>query len=111
MTMIDRAPTECFHPSELIRDELTARGWSLDQLAMRMAGGDREQFGIERLALDLYFEVGPTDPGIRLGEHGGRLIAAAFDVDADFFLNLETAWLASRDAVNIHSGGNPEGQR
>lgn len=53
-------------------------------------GGD---FGVKRLALDLYFEVGPTEPNLRLGDP--QDIADAFGVDRDFFLNLERAWLAA----------------
>lgn len=105
--MTERIPAECFHPSELIRDEIEARGWSLDDLAMRMAGRDREQFGIQRLALDFYFDVGPTEPDLRMGEDSARMMAAVFDVDTDYFINLERAWLAwvespnGRAALNI----------
>lgn len=99
---------EAFHPSELIRDELTARGWTLDDLALRMAEGDREEFGIDRLALDFYFDMGPDEPSLRLGDHQARMIAAVFGVDADFFINLERAWLAwveKRASLNSHKRG------
>ena len=39
---------ERFHPSEYIQDELDARGWSLDELAIRM-GGD---FGVNRARIE-----------------------------------------------------------
>lgn len=105
--MTERIPAEGFHPSELIRDEIEARGWSLDELAMRMVGGDREQFGVQRLALDFYFECGPTEPNLRMGDDSARMMAAVFDVSTDYFINLERAWLAwvespnGRAALNI----------
>lgn len=93
--MSERMPAEVFHPSEFIKEEMEARGWSADELAMRLAAGDKKQFGIERLALDLYFEVGPSERGLRLGEDNARMLAAVFDVSPEYFLNLERAWLGS----------------
>lgn len=86
-----RAIAEAFHPSQYIRDELEARGWSLDDLALRM-GGD---FGVNRLALDFYFELGPTEPDMRIGLQSAAQLGIAFSVSPALFLNLEKAWLAS----------------
>jgi hypothetical protein len=92
--MAERIPAECFHPSEFIQDELDARGWTLDDLAMRLADGNPERFGIERLGLDFYFEVGPIEPDLRLGDDAARKIAVIFDgVSSDCFINLERSWL------------------
>jgi hypothetical protein len=99
--MSQRVPAECFHPSEFIKEELEARRWSVAELAMRMANGDREQYGIEMLALEMYLEIGPETPGLRLGNDGGRLMAAAFDVSPDLFLNLEKSWLGWRAANGV----------
>jgi plasmid maintenance system antidote protein VapI len=81
-----RMPAEVFHPSEFIRDEMDARGWTRDDLALRM-GGD---FAINRVGLELYFEAGPTEPDLLIGD--GKDFARAFGVSAEFFLNLERAW-------------------
>lgn len=82
-------PAEVFHPSEYITEEIEARGWTLDRLAHEM-GGD---YGITRLALDLYIEVGPTEPALRIGQHTADQLAKAFGTSADLWTNLEAAWL------------------
>lgn len=89
-------PAEAFHPSEYIREEIEARGWSLDDLASRLPGS----FGINRLALDFYMDVGPIDPGIRMGPMASE-ISGAFGVDADLFSNLEKAWLGHPTTIAL----------
>jgi hypothetical protein len=83
--------TDVPHPSVYIRDELKARRWSRDRLAIEM-GGD---WAINRLAIDLYFIVGPTDAKCRIGTESARQFSRAFGVSATLFLNLEKAWLKS----------------
>lgn len=78
------------HPSKIIQDELDARSWSLDDLASKMNG----DFGINRLALDLYFIAGPENPGIRIGDAAEDL-ASIFEVSPMFFTNLENNYLES----------------
>lgn len=84
------APAEAFHPSEFIAEELEARGWSQDYLAVRM-GGDP---AINLLTLDMYRIVGPKDPRMRLGEATAAALGQAFGVSPQLFLNLEDAWRA-----------------
>jgi hypothetical protein len=83
-----RLPLQADHPSWFIKEELDARGWSLDDLAARMPG----EFGVNRLSLDFYFEVGPTAPNMIIGKTTAYRLGIAFDVSPDFFLNLESAW-------------------
>jgi hypothetical protein len=85
-TMSDTAPP---HPSEFIAEEMEARGWDRWELARRM-GGD---YRMRRLEIDLYFEVGPGERNLRIGD--GEDFARAFGVSAEFFRNLEAAWLKS----------------
>ena len=73
-----------------MREEMEARGWDRWTLARHM-GGD---YLMTRLQIDLYFEVGPDKPNMRLGKTGEDF-ARAFDVSAEFFRNLEAAWLRS----------------
>ena len=83
---------ERVHPSEFIQDELDARGWSLDELAVRMGGSAPHN----RLALDLYMEVGAGEKDLRLGMDMAAQLAAAFETSAELWLNLERQWLSPR---------------
>ncbi len=82
----DWKPAEVFHPSYFVHEELEACGWTLDLLAHEM-GGD---FGINRLALDMFFAV--HDVNARMGDMADQF-ALAFGTSADLFRNLEAAWL------------------
>jgi len=85
-----RKPAEAFHPSEFIVEEMEARGWSRDDLALRMPG----EYGVNRLALDMYFDVGPYEPTMRLGDMAD-VFGAAFGIAGVFFKRLEEQWLAT----------------
>lgn len=79
---------EAFHPSIYIKDELEARGWSIDDLAKAMPG----DYGINHTALDFYLEIGPDNPTMHLGDLAIE-VSRAFGVDDSLFPNLERAWL------------------
>lgn len=103
--MSRRKPAIAFHPSVFIKDELEARGWTLDMLAMRMG----PEFGIHRLALDFYLELGPSEPTIRIGKESAEAFGRAFGVSPQFFLNLERAWLDWLPANSNHIEGDRPG--
>ena len=65
---------------------MNARYWTRDDLAMRM-GGD---FGIDRLALDLYLDVGPLRSNMRINP---ERYAKAFGTSEQFWTDLEKAYL------------------
>lgn len=91
MTQTTRVPAEVFHPSEFIQDEMDARGWDRDDLATQMVGMvGGEAWGLARLSLDFYLEIGAANPDLRIGQESAR----AFGTSAVFWTNLETAWLA-----------------
>jgi hypothetical protein len=85
------------HPSVWILDFLEQRGeLTLDHVAAGMCeatgdGFDRE-WQVNRLALDLYFAVGPTDSRCRLGEMAAKL-DRAFERRPGFFAALERKWI------------------
>ena len=83
MTVVDR-----FHPSEFIQDELDARGWDRDELAIRMGGN----FAETRAGLEFYMEIGATTPQMFMGEDTARQLANAFGTSYRLWLNLERAW-------------------
>jgi len=89
------------HPTEFIQAELDARGWGLDELAIEMGG--IACFGINRLALDLYFAVGPGDSNCRLGEEMAEGLAEAFGVSKNFFIHLENSWVEGIKARDLHN--------
>lgn len=91
-----RAPAEVFHPSIFIQEEMDARGWDRCELARRMGGDYRQR----RLEIDLYFEVGPAEPNLLIGD--AEDLARAFGVSAEFFRNLEAAWRRQQPgALNV----------
>lgn len=86
------------HPSEIMTEEMESRGWDRDRLAVEMVSGSDDSYGIVRLALDLYFEVGPTDPRVRIGARTAEQLGRAFGVSPEFFLNLERSYLEGKIA-------------
>jgi hypothetical protein len=65
--LIESRPAEVFHPPVFIKEELAARGWTLDMLTFRMG----PESGKNRLVFDLYLELGSTKSNMRIGESGG----------------------------------------
>ena len=94
---------EVFHPSVFIREEMRERKWSLRELARRM-GTDPQ---ITVLGLHLYFKCGPTEPNLRLGNDIERL-ARAFGSSADYWRNLEKAWVESQAPAPAHDPSKGE---
>jgi plasmid maintenance system antidote protein VapI len=93
-------PAERFHPSEFIKDEMKARGWSMGYLASLMSGDFQENF----LALDLYFHV--HDENLRMGQDVIDDFAKIFGVSKEFFQNLENMWVSHR--IAIREGGKDD---
>lgn len=72
---------------DCISEELAARGWDLDRLAVEMG---RYDIGVNRLTLDMIMKCG-DDAGLLLGEAAATRLGHAFGVSAEFFLNLDKA--------------------
>lgn len=90
------------HPGVFISEELTARGWSRDDLATRIAGADTKEWGVARLALDFYLDAGPGTPAMLMGDFVHDL-ARVFGTSVELWTNLEASWRAAH--------GNPKGGR
>lgn len=81
--MVNRIPAEVFPPGEFIRDELEARGWTQTDLADVLG---RPVKAISEILLGKRAITPETAKG--LGE--------AFEVDPQFWMNLETAYRLSQ---------------
>ena len=83
------------HPSNFIAEELIARRWDAETLALKMAliGDD---YGTNRLMVDFYEIVGPEKTNMRMGPVMSYRLAEVFGVSQQFLLNLERAWLVSK---------------
>lgn len=84
---------QCYHPSGFIADELAARNWSVDMLIdamMQHYDGEREK--LEAILL-MYFEVGPTDKRMRMGDTIAGLLHHVFGTSREFWRALERSWL------------------
>jgi hypothetical protein len=82
------------HPTTFIDEELDARGWSRDMLVIAMEPhmGDVERFEA-KMMVDMYFQIGPTDTRLRLGDKMVMGLSGAFGTSREFWQNLEAAWL------------------
>lgn len=93
------------HPWHCIAEELLARGWSKEDLAIRMAFPDYDALLVEvsknMLVLDMYQAVGPTNPRCRIGETSGAKIDRAFGLSEGMINRLDTVW---RDAALAKTG-------
>lgn len=80
------------HPSVLLEEELEVRGWTHRDMAGHM-GGDP---AIDELALDFY--AASHHPQARLGTLAEG-IGRAFGTGAEFWTNMEQAWLRKIDEI------------
>lgn len=99
-------PAEAFHPAEVVEDEMRARGWSRDELARRMCRiVTPYDFGVMRLALDLYLEI--RTPDAILGDMAEDF-ARAFGIDADVWVRLDHAWRSHPSTQKASAGPSPK---
>ena len=81
------------HPTSFLMDEMISRKMSRDDLAKIVSEKTGESYGLAKLALDLYWTVGPFDPSCRMGELA-EWFSLAFGISKDYFLNLEKMWMS-----------------
>lgn len=80
---------ETFPVQEFVREEMEARGWNEDDLALRM--GSIEDFSINRLVVAMILEMEPQK-GLLIGYDGADGLARAFGTSSEFWLNLDRQW-------------------
>ena len=98
----DRTPAEVFHPSVFIEDELKARGWTRDMLAMRMG----PEFGIHRLSLDFYLDCCPTEPDMRRRASAYISWWTAYGPDGKLFGPSPNSMAPTQNAVAVRNCGS-----
>lgn len=85
----ERIPAEVFCLAELLCDEMLARGWTTEDVAMRMSG-TVDEFAKNLLAIDLLMCV--QKGKLLVGDRMFDALASVFGVDPMFFRNLDAAW-------------------
>lgn len=85
----ERIPAEVFCLAELLSDEMEARGWTTEDIALRM-GGTVEDFAKNLLSIDLLMCV--QKDKLLVGDRMFDALTAVFDVDPDYFRNLDAVW-------------------
>jgi plasmid maintenance system antidote protein VapI len=83
--MSERVPAEVFHVMEFVYEELQARGWALEGLAVRM-GGDPSRFLLALEFLDL------REPDMLIGDEVAAGLAQAFGTSKSLWLKLDETW-------------------
>jgi len=87
--MTERIPAEVFCLAELISDELIARGWTTEDVALRMSATP-EEMQKNLLTLDLLMCV--QRDGLLIGDQMFNGLTRVFDVDPMFFRNIDAQW-------------------
>ena len=83
---------EPVHLSEIIEDEMRARGWSLDDLVMNMGPHfSEEEWGITKLSWEFFFSCREMRDVV-LGDVMAQQLSTAFDVSPIFFTTLHDSW-------------------
>lgn len=89
MTSEVSIPAEVFPLAELLGDEMEARGWTTDDVAAHM-GGDENEVARNMLLVMILLSV--QRDSLTLSEKTLGGLTRAFDVDPDFFRNIDAAW-------------------
>lgn len=86
--MSEREPAEVFPLAEFLADEMTARGWQTEDVAVRM-GGDRH---VWRNLMCLNLVMCVHNDGLLIDDETFAGLAHAFDVSEEYFRNLDKMW-------------------
>lgn len=105
---VARLEAEHFHPSHYIREEMDEREWGPKDVTARFTStGD--EWSVDALAFQMLMAVGGTNTNCRMGADLAQRLSEAFGVSAEFFLNLETAWLEKAQKAEALAPTPPEG--
>lgn len=84
--MAERIPAGAFHISEMLQEEMDARGWTRQTVYERL-GYDK----VDCLAFDLLMDV--KDKNLLMGAREAQALSDAFGIDdPGFFIRMHEAW-------------------
>jgi plasmid maintenance system antidote protein VapI len=86
--MSERVP-HAYPLGEFLQEEMDARGWTTTDVAMRMGGDD-----ISKNLFRLEMTLAVHDPNLLLNADMANDLEMAFNIPAEFFLNIDAAWRA-----------------
>jgi len=84
------APAEVFCLAEFLFEEMEARGWKTEDAVIRMGETDPKKIAVDLVTLDLLMVV--QDDKLLVGDSMFRKLAVAFDVNEDYFRNIDSGW-------------------
>lgn len=91
---MERTPAQVFCLAEYLYEEMVARGWNTDQVAIRMqtpAGAAMDLF-----CLDILLAV--QDDGLIIDDEMFQGLGRAFEIDVQYLRNLHQVWLERPDS-------------
>lgn len=86
----ERKPAQVWPLASFIAEEMEARGWDTDDVAMRMGYKTDEEFGLDLLSFGMLLCV--QEDGLLVGDNLFRKMALAFDVSENYLRKLDFAW-------------------
>lgn len=89
----EREPAEVFCLAEFLAEEMEARCWTASDVASRMS--DKRSHFQNGMLVNMVLAI--QDDRLLKDDHLLEELARAFDVDDDFFKNLDEAWRAWPD--------------
>ena len=91
----NRVPAQVWPLASYIAEEMEARGWTTDDLALRMGEHTAEGVGVDMLTAMLLLSV--QDDKLLVGDEMFAKLSVAFDVDEMYFRNLDAVWRNNPD--------------
>lgn len=92
--------TKGFHVGEYISDEMAARGWSRDQMAIEMDCGNAI---LARCIIDFLIDCPCVE--MYLDRDVAEMIAKAFGTSAETWMKLDQSWHEANGAASRPGGG------
>lgn len=101
------SPAEVYLVWDFVKEEMEARGWTLDDLIDHLPGDQ----AVNRLALEFMESEPHFDANIRrdmrLGEDMAAALAQAFGTSKEFWLNIDAAWVKQQNTELKHAEPKP----